>query len=49
MEGMNADQVCEVKNVAQEALEYCCMVFHKKKGRLCTCRYRGDDHGSIVC
>jgi hypothetical protein len=43
VERMNADQVCEVKNVVQEELKQCCMVFHKSKGRLCTCRYRVDD------
>ena len=42
------EQECEVENVVQEALEQCCMIFLKKKGRLCTCRYRGDDTGDCL-
>jgi hypothetical protein len=45
---MEAEQVCEVKNVAQEALKSCCMMFLKNKGRLCTFEYRVDDTGDCL-
>ena len=36
------------REVVQGALEQCCMMFPKEKGRLCTCRYRADDTGDCL-